>query len=538
MGQQLARMPLALAVVAALSVAAWLRLGTRRPEATELGLILVLALLPAVVMMLRRSWVLTAVTVAAVTFVAVSIAFDLPLTNLRPADPEREFFGPFASQFEQGFLEFYETRLPFDRFEWPLMHSVLLIAIFGFLATSGVLIAAGLPLAGGLVMIAGIGWASTLLPGERPLLNGMLLLLGTLAILFLIRDGRRASRGLGLATAVAIGIAAVSVGVASSDAVAKSAFLNWREWDPYNSPDEPVGVRYVWNSHYQGVEFPDERTIVLRVRTPGENRQLYWRATTLDEYTGVGWRESFEPELLGLATSVEFLDDPLLPEAALDEENWVRQEATVEALSDNHLIASAQVVKLEIPNAMEVSRDRGVVFFAETLEQGQQYVAWSYVPRARPSELAGFAGVYPEGLGRYFQALPGLRFPEWGSENRLRRVDEIFEEGSQDPLVASHRQHLRPRSRGCRQCRVAVPGGLGNRDMVPRGRRVQLQRAATDRDGRTSSTRLVLHPVAGGLLPALRGGDGTHAEVARRPIARRGRLHERRGERREWRVGR
>lgn len=436
----MAKTPIALVIATALILAAWLRLETRAPERTDVILIVALALLPAVVMLVRRSWLLTAGTVAAATFVAVSIAFDIPLTNLRPGDDEREFFGPFTSQFEQGFLEFYETRLPFDRFEWPLMHSVVLLAIFGFLTASAVLLAAGLPLAGGLVMIAGIGWASTIMPGERPLLSGTLLLLGILAILFLIRDERRRSRGLGLATGVALMVGALAVGIASSDAVAKSAFLNWRDWDPYNVPDDPVSVRYVWNSHYQGIEFPDDPTVVLRVRTPDNERQLYWRATALDEYTGVGWRESFDPQALGLSTSVEFLDDPLLPAAALDEDNWVRQEVTVEALTDNHLIASAQPVRIEIPNAVGISRDRGIVFLSEDLEQGQTYVAWSYVPEAKPSELGAALATYPDELDPFLQALPGLQVPDWGADNRRRRVEGIFEAESADPLVASHKQ--------------------------------------------------------------------------------------------------
>ncbi len=81
-----------------------------------------------------------------------------------------------------------------------------------------------------------------------------------------------------------------AVGASTSSAVSKPAFLSWKNWDLYDRPKDPVGVRYVWSSNYQGITFPKKATVVLRIQAPKDS--LYWRATTLDEYTGVGWREN------------------------------------------------------------------------------------------------------------------------------------------------------------------------------------------------------------------------------------------------------
>ena len=50
----------------------------------------------------------------------------------------------------------------------------------------------------------------------------------------------------------------------------------------------------MWSANYDGIEFPEEPTTVLRVKVPGPKRSLYWRATTLDDYTGLVWDEELQ----------------------------------------------------------------------------------------------------------------------------------------------------------------------------------------------------------------------------------------------------
>ena len=435
----MARRIAAVALVAALITGAWLRLETGRAPLGELVAILALALLPAAGILLRGSRLLAGVAGAGALLVAAGLAFDVPVTDARPRS-DRDFFGPVVDRFHQGFLDYYDTTLPFDRDEFGLMHGLVLLAVFGFVAVAAALLVARRPVGAAAVLLVGAGWPTTLHSGGRPLVLGALGLAVLLALLVLAREGRPATRRVGAATAAGVVLLAVAVGASTSEAVAKRAFVGWQAWDLYDAPQDPVGVRYVWNSQYQGISFPEKETEVLRVKVDGgKERRLYWRATILSEYTGVGWREALHPEAPLPAREVNFTDDPLLPAEALDEGGWVEQEVVVGALSDNHLIASAQPVKVVTGTSAPVRRaESGVVVLPELLRIGQRYTAWSYVPDVKLADLAKTSGFYPTSLNRYLELVPGVRLPPWSARGRDQRVDEIFAESSTNFLVISH----------------------------------------------------------------------------------------------------
>src|ERR687896_478529 len=149
-------------------------------------------------------------------------------------------------------------------------------------------LAVGLALLGSALLV-GVGWPATLNPGENALRAGALALVGVLAVLFLLRGVGRPARGLPQAAAIGVLLVAVAVVASGSPAVAKSAFLSWQNWDPYDRPDDPVSVNYVWSANYDGISFPEKATTVLRVKVSGQRRSLYWRGGTLDGYTGNAW---------------------------------------------------------------------------------------------------------------------------------------------------------------------------------------------------------------------------------------------------------
>ncbi|MGH2994838.1 MAG: transglutaminaseTgpA domain-containing protein [Gaiellaceae bacterium] len=425
----------------ALVAVAWLRLEELPVSWREVTPLVALALVPTAAAVFVRSRLGVAAVLAGTTLFAASAAFEIPLAETRPGDPQRDFFGPVLDGIRQGFLDFYETKLPFLRLDFPLMHSVLLLAIFGFCALTGLFIAARKPVAAALVLVAGIGWPATLYPGDSPLAQGAVALAGVLAVLFLLRGGQP-GRGIAQAAAAGVVLVALAAVASTSDAVAKGAFVPWQSWDPYDRPDEPVSVSYVWNSHYLGIDFPKKRTTVLRVKVSGTRRSLYWRATTLDEYTGQGWNESLDR---GPAEEQEEIDelelDPLLPQAAREEKNWVRQDVTIEALRDNHLLASAQPVRWKPPSDTPVQRaSNGALALSRTLTQGRRYTVWSYIPRVNPSELVQVKGEYPESVERYLEILQTVSVPEWGDEARRTEMARFFADNEGDFLIDSHRE--------------------------------------------------------------------------------------------------
>jgi transglutaminase-like putative cysteine protease len=432
-------------VTAFLVAASWRRLEQVPVGWSEIAPLAALALLPALVAALvgprlsaLRSRLVVAAALLATTLYAASVAFEIPLSDARPRDPQRDFFGPVLDGIQRGFLDFYETRLPFNGLDFQLMHSVVLLAIFGFVALAGIFLVLRKPVAASLVLVSGIGWPVTLNPGENAVRAGALALVGVLAILFLLRGGGRPARGLPQAAAVGVLLVAVAVAASGSDAVAKSAFLSWQSWDPYDRPEDPVSVSYVWGSNYGGISFPEKRTTVLRVKVDGPRRSLYWRATTLDDYTGQSWDEDLALNEADEREEIE-AGGELLPAAAREEENLVRQDVTVEALRDTHLVASAQPVRWRPGTDAPVQdADGDVVVLPRSLQRGQRYTVWSYVPRAKPSELTRFGGNYPAALDRYLEVVYEP-VPEWGTDGRSALMAVFWDQRSENFQISAQK---------------------------------------------------------------------------------------------------
>jgi transglutaminase-like putative cysteine protease len=415
-------------------IVSWARLETRSIAWEDWLPMVLLALLPIGAVALRRSWLVVGLALAGSTLVASSLSSDVALADARPGDPSRDFFGPVLDGIRHGFLDFYETQLPFDRLDFPAMHTVVLLAIFGFTALIGMLVMADRPVGAALGLVVAVAWPATLTPADNPLRAGALALAGVLAILFLLR---REGRPRGLVQGLGVGLVLIVVAgiVSTTDAVAKPAFLSWQTWDPYDRPTEPVSVSFVWDANYDGIEWPEKPTTVLRVRVPGLERSLYWRITTLDDYTGLVWAEGFQ---LGEPSEREQIDatSPLLPGTARNEEDWVRQEFTIEALRDTRLLASAQPVRWEPgTDAPVADADGDIVVVPDGIRRDQRYTVWSYVPRPNPSQLDAFRGGYPAEADRYLEVVY-RQMPEWGIEGRDRLMDGLFR-ASDDFQVSS-----------------------------------------------------------------------------------------------------
>ncbi|MBA2616128.1 MAG: transglutaminase domain-containing protein [Actinobacteria bacterium] len=430
MGRTLA----AYGLIAAIVAPAWIGLESGAFPFGEVLALTFLALLPGLAVWLRRSRAVVAAAILGSTLVAGTIAFDLSLANARPRDSERDFFGPLLSSFKQGFLEFYDTRVPFDPGRFPEMHGAVLVGVFAFLLLGGIAVALRRPFAALGVLVVGAGWPATMtstwVESSRPLVTGALILGASLVLLVLL-SGRR--RGLGHAAVAGLVLVAVSVAGSTTDAVAKRGFVQWDQWDFYDRPDEPVDVRYVWDANYDGIQFPKEKTTVLKIKASGPKRSLYWRATTLDVYVGDVWRED-----LDLAETVSGDDpiditsiDPLLPEAAGNEKNWVKQEVRVEALEETRLVGSAQAVRWERPGdrLAQVSQN-GTIMLADPLRRGDRYTVWSYVPKPGIRELRSAGTDYPSEAFDYLRALPDQGvpiLPAFGTPDRDAQMRTFFE---------------------------------------------------------------------------------------------------------------
>jgi hypothetical protein len=427
-------------VAGALTTIAWSRLELGGARLSEVAILLVVGLAPILAIAFGARRLVVAGTAALATIVALGIAFEVSPLEARPGS-DHDFFGPVLSSIESGLQSFYEATLPFNPVDYPAMKGLVLIAIFGFSVAVGVFAVLRRNLAAALVLLVGLGWAATLVPGDRPLVTGALTLGGMLLYLVLAQVELRSWRSVVPAAVAGVLLILAAVGASTSQAVAKSAFLGWETWDLYDPPDEPVSVSYVWNSDYRGLTWPEERTTVLKVEVDGPRRSLYWRATTLDEYNGSNWLETqalAEPESAADTIDVA-TGDPLLPPAATDSENWVRQDVTVEALRDNHLIGASQPARWEPGTSLTFQRGPGgSIFLSGNLRQDQTYSVWSYAPRPSPEELDVVGTDYPSELdARYLEPLQGVEVPIFGSPDRDAHMRRVFGD-TRDSFLADH----------------------------------------------------------------------------------------------------
>lgn len=399
---------------AALVAVGWLRLEDPRANDVDWLWAVLLALAPALA---PRLWLRLALLPPA-ALAALWVAFDTPAP-----DDRRGFFEPVYHRFADGVLDYYDVVVPFAGPERPNMHGVLLLAIFGFAAALAQAVAARRPLPALLAVIAGAGWPATLNP-TGSVLYGAFVLAAALWVL----AGLRTTRPLpALVAGAALVLAAA--GASTSAAVAKDGIIDWERWDPNGALRVPVSVGYVWDANYGGIEFAEKPTTLLRI--VGPERGYYWRATTLDEFDADRWLEATVPVAAGPADG-PLPPDPLLPRAAANPRNLVRQDVEVVGLNDSRVVAAAQAVRLEGDLGEVVKLRSGLTRVAQ-LERGDRYTVWSYAPRPGPAQLARLGAAYPDDLERFLD-LGRTRVEPFGTPGRDAEVESLFRDTRYLPL--------------------------------------------------------------------------------------------------------
>ena len=180
---------------------------------------------------------------------------------------------------------------------------------------------------------------------------------------------------------------------------------------------------------------------MLKVKTEGPKRNLYWRATTLDDYTGTGWQESLDLATESDSNQIDSDSLALLPAAARNQANWVKQDVTVEALKDNHLVASAQPMRWDPPSDATFQDQGGdIVVLSRSLQRDQTYTVWSYAPRPTPKELGQAGTNYPESIERYLEVIQTAAVPKFGTPDRDLLMTVFFDARFDgDPLMQQNR---------------------------------------------------------------------------------------------------
>jgi hypothetical protein len=124
----------------------------------------------------------------------------------------------------------------------------------------------------------------------------------------------------------------------------------------------------------------------------------------------------------------ELRGDPELPPAAQDPGKWVRQDVSVAALRDDHLIGASVPVAFA-PGSHVVEYGRGGVAYLldEPLADGQRYTVWSYEAQPSPRQLAALPARYPaEVRTTDLRVGPHVTAPPFGARDRGRRLAQVF----------------------------------------------------------------------------------------------------------------
>jgi transglutaminase-like putative cysteine protease len=396
----------------------WLRIEHGSSDG-EAMLVVVLALVPALVRSVRYR-----IAAAVVCFlVAAGVAFD--------QGPGIHYPGRVLGRFGQGFLDFYDVKLPFDAVAQARMHGTVLLAVFAFTLAASLAVAARRARAASLALLIGAGWPATLL-GGHDFQRGAALLAGLLVLLVGIRARPRT---LGYAPLAGLGVVLLALAASSSPALARHGFVNWQRWDFYNRPARPVTVSYVWNSDYSGLNFPRKKTVVLKIKAP--SRPQYWRAATLDDVVGGRWIEDLALEQ---QKSGDLGEPGLVPR---HRSSLVEQQVQVESLADTHLVAASVPVRVDAQKLGLVSYDpAGAVLLQRGLRRGDTYTAWSYEPEPTPQELARSKPRYPQLIKdqkKYLAVERQVFVQPFGTPGRRAFIDYLFTRSVYAPRIDAYR---------------------------------------------------------------------------------------------------
>ncbi|MGH3134384.1 MAG: transglutaminase domain-containing protein [Gaiellaceae bacterium] len=403
----------------------WLRVEEPR-RVGEAFVVVALALAPALV---RRMWLRGLAAAVAVLGVAW-LAFGAQPWEVLPYRDEH-VAAPAVDAAVDGIGDFYLVLLPFEPGRNPEMHGIVLVAIFAFVLVAALFVAASRPVAAAAVTVAGAGWPATLVGGMAVPIGALALAAAlSIPLIMRVRSGPTLVAGMVTAAVVVAGAAWAS----SATTVAREAALNWESWDFRGLRAEPVGVRFAWDSNYDGIRFPPTKTVVLTIEGPEHPR--YWRASTLDLFTDDHWFENLHWLARVDGDSDRIPRDRLTPARAARRGNWLEQRIEVKALVDDHLAAAGTPMALDSRRLGTVFRLSGAVLrVRDPLGEGQSYRVWSYAPDPAPAALARSAPRYPAAADPYL-TLGSRRFPGFGLDGRERVVRALLHDPAYAPFAA------------------------------------------------------------------------------------------------------
>ena len=305
----------------------------------------------------------------------------------------------------------------------------LLIAVAVFLlvaSASFIGLGARMPVFGLAVLVVPLGFTTTV--DSSPTTIPTLLFLGFAILTLVTSEGARrhgwrlrdAVGGTGMGAA-AVGLALVLLAVFPG--LTRPGWADWQTWDLFSNNRSAVLV-FNWNQNYPRLLDPGNPVPIMRVTSPLPS---YWRAATLDFFTGDSWVSStpFPLTLPGGPGPREVPRADPEPPGSL-----AQQTFELTGTSTNYIFTGGypRSLTIDIPDVVHVS-DAGALRSETILPSPVRYEMTAVVPRVPPAQMVGTPRGYPDEVRERYLQLP---FPDAAT---YRQIQEQAGVGSEGPVT-------------------------------------------------------------------------------------------------------
>ena len=319
-----------------------------------------------------------------------------------------------------GVHEWFAVTLPYNpELQRSLRGTLLALLVLLLSALAWLWLARPRPLLAAVLALVPFAVATTVYVLDYPILRGLLALVLVLAFLGCDRvlSGLVEARRALVATACAAAAGSVLAVIASTGA---TGALDWTSWRLDADPAARVGVRYVWDQSYAGLHWPERITDVFSVRAP---RPEYWRATILEQFDGLRFREGTTARATAAASAGGVLVTTTPPGGPV-----THVSVQISALDEPYLLAPGQPIAYEVP-----SSSGGAVLLADSAARtaaapraGTRYAVSTQLAEPSPAALRTLGADYPDEIRAAGLSFAGATLPAWGSAGREARMDVLF----------------------------------------------------------------------------------------------------------------
>jgi hypothetical protein len=200
--------------------------------------------------------------------------------------------------------------------------------------------------------------------------------------------------------------------------------VHWQSWNLAHIAGGPVGVGFVWDAQYGGLQWPGHPTVLLDVRS--NQAPSYLRATVLDDFQGDRWVQ-------GLPLTADSLE----PSSVFKPRNQVREDVTVEGLAETELVGGSIPIRFSAGSAPLVDLGPGFASLDQDLPSGFRYSVWSHTARPSPAALRRSPPDYPAALTNdgLLNVGNGMSSGQFGAPHRSAALLRIV---AREPKLAAY----------------------------------------------------------------------------------------------------